>query len=197
MTIYRKSQPLRKGQRDGKIPLPNKIEFLDLYEIQNKSRKDLSLHYGVHKGTIDNWCKIFGAQKTKQQQIEIALKNTKFHTNRTGQYSENTFIKFPELKHKDGIFYVVRMFSETESFFKIGITTSSTKLRYRGRLRHYSYEILHEQKMNLYDAYTLEQQYKQSHKSHRYIPQIKFGGHTECYISQPPAEQLNICTPSV
>lgn len=187
MTIYR-TQPLRYGQPDGKIPLPNKDEFINLYEVQNKSRKELAVHYGVSKGTVDKWCVTFCVKKTKKQQIELALQNTK-NTNREGYYSEKLFIKKPELKSVEGSFYVVHIYNDTESFFKFGITRNSAHLRYRGRLP-YSYEIVLEEVMDLYAAYLKEQEYKQTHKSNLYTPKIKFPGHTECYISHPPPAAL-------
>lgn len=190
MTMY-KSQPLRYGQPDGKIPLPDKSEFVDLYEIQNKSRKELSEYYGVSKGTVDKWCLSFGVKKSKKQQTHLALQNTK-ETKREGYYSEKLFTENPNLIECRGSFYIVRIYNDTESFLKFGITSNSAHLRYRGRLRGYRYEVLIEKEMNLYDAYQLEQQYKQKHKSNLYKPKIKFSGHTECYISQPPAaEQAN------
>lgn len=189
MTIY-KSQPLRFGQPDGKIPLPNQDEFTYLYEIQNKSRKELAIHYGVSKGTVDKWCVAFGVKKTKKQQINLALKNTK-DTNREGYYSEKLFAEKPELKSATGSFYIVRIYNDTESFFKFGITRTGAHLRYRGRLL-YSYEIVLEEVMDLYAAYLKEQEYKQTHKSNLYKPKIKFSGHTECYISHPPATHANV-----
>lgn len=187
MTIY-KSQPLRYGQPDGKIPVPDKSEFVDLYEVQNKSRKELSEHYGVSKGTVDNWCRIFGVKKSKKQQTQLALQNTK-ETKREGYYSEKLFADNPDLIDTKGSFYVIRIYNDNESFFKFGITSNSAHLRYRGRLRGYRYEVLIERNMNLYDAYLLEQQYKQTYKFNLYKPKIKFSGHTECYISHPPAAE--------
>ncbi len=187
MTIYR-TQPLRFGQPDGKIPLPDQQEFINLYEVQNKSRKELANHYGVSKGTVDKWCVTFGVKKTKNQQMELALRNT-VATKREGHYSEKLFNKKPELKTVSGTFYVLHVYNDNESFFKFGITTSTARGRHRGRLP-YSYDVILEEKMDLYAAYLKEQEYKQTYKSCLYMPQIKFGGHTECYTSHPPPAAL-------
>jgi hypothetical protein len=197
MTIYRFHQPQRLNQPNGMIPLPDKEEFFHLYQVQNKSRQELALYYKVHKGTIDNWCKKFGVKKTKQQQIDLALRNTSSDNNREGQYNEKLFQKYPHLKSVDGVFYIIRVYNDVESFYKYGITRTTTKDRYKGRFRHYKYDILVEEKMCLYDAFLKETEYKQSHRHLRYEPKHKFGGHTECYISHPPAaEQAKVCTPS-
>lgn len=189
MTIYRSFQPKRLSQPNGKIPLPDKETFLDLYQNQNKSRKDLAEHYGVHKGTIDNWCKVFRAKKTKDQQIQLSLKNPSSY-NKEGLYSEKLFKDNPSLKCEIGIFYIIKLYNEQECFYKFGISKNTVHFRYRGRLKNYNYEIISENRMCLYDAYILEKQYKQTYKQHSYRPKLKFAGHTECYtISHPPAAE--------
>ena len=178
------------------IPLPNKEEFFHLYQNLNKSRQELALYYKVHKGTIDNWCKKFGVKKTKQQICEWASKNGSTHSHE-GYYNEKTFSKFPHLKEMDGTFYIVRMYNDTEIFYKVGITRYDAKQRYYGRSLHYKLDIIHEEKMCLYEAFLKEEEYKQSHRHLHYKPKHRFGGHTECYISHPPALQARVATPSV
>lgn len=197
MAIYRTLQPQRLNQPNGMIPLPDKEEFRNLYENQNKSRQELALYYKVHKGTIDNWCKKFGVRKTKQQQVDLALRNTSKENKREGQYNEKLFQRYPHLKTVDGVFYIIKVYNDTETFYKYGITRTTVKGRYTGRFRQYKYDIILEKRMCLYDAFVLEQEYKQSHRHLRYEPLHKFGGHTECYISHPPAaEHANVCVPS-
>ena len=188
MTIYRTFQSKRISQPNGKIPLPKKEDFLELYQNQNISRKELATYYGVHKGTIDNWCKLFELSKTKEQQVSIALRNYT-RCDREGLYSEKVFEDNPHLKIKTGKFYIIKMFNDTECFYKCGITKNSVRIRYRGRLKNYEYEIISEETMCLYDAYKLEKIYKQTHKHISYTPKYKFAGHTECYISQEPETQ--------
>ena len=196
MTIYRSFQPKRISQPNGKIPLPNKEIFLNQYQKQNKSRKDLAEIYGVHKGTIDNWCKIFKAKKTKEQQTQLALKNGRSF-DKEGLYTDKIFDDKPHLKTEDGIFYIIRLFNDDESFYKFGITSKCVHQRFRGRLKKYAYEIIIEEKMNLYDAYQLEKTYRQSHKHISYKPKHRFAGHTECYISQDPETHAKVWAPSV
>lgn len=186
MAIYRTLQPQRLNQPNGMIPLPDKEEFRNLYENQNKSRQELALYYKVHKGTIDNWCKKFGVRKTKQQQVDLALRNTPKFTKRNGKYSESIFRQKPHLKSQDAIFYIIRVYNDTESFYKFGITIHDAKTRYKGRFRQYKYEIVEEKKMCLYDAFLLESScvdYKNTHRHISYEPLHYFEGHTECVIS--------------
>jgi hypothetical protein len=191
MNIY-KSQPLRYGQPDGKILLPDKSEFVDLYEVQNKSRKELSERYGVSRGTVDKWCVAFGVKKTKQQQMELAVRNT-VGRYREGIYTEKTFTKFPHIKDQPGIFYLIRIYNEEESFYKYGVSKLETiNLRYRGRLSHYSYEVITVESTSLYNAWQIENIYKEMLEPYSYRPKHKFGGWTECYISHPPATHASI-----
>lgn len=186
MTIY-KSQPLRYGQPDGKIPVPDKSEFINLYEVQNKSRKELSEHYSVSRGTIDKWCSLFSVKKTKSQQMELAVRNT-IGRYREGIYTEKTFAKFPHLKTQSGIFYLIRVYNEEESFYKYGISKHETiNLRYRGRLVHYKYDLIFVENTNLYNAWQIETIYKTMLDQYTYKPKHKFGGWTECYMMHPPA----------
>lgn len=201
MAIYRTQQPQRLNQPNGMIPLPNKEEFFHLYQVQNKSRQELSLYYKVHKGTIDNWCKKFGVRKTKQQQVDLALRNTPKFNKRNGKYSESIFCKRPYLKDKPATFYIIRVYNDTESFYKFGITIHDAKTRYKGRFRQYKYEIIEEKKMCLYDAFLLESScvdYKNTNRHISYEPLHHFEGHTECVIchtllpmrSKPRSEPL-------
>jgi len=196
MTIYRRPQTKRLNQPNGKITPPAQSDFIHLYEVKNLSRKELASHYQVHKSTIDNWCKLFGVKKSKSQQVDLAMRNTD-QSQREGYYSEKLFTEKEHLKSLSGIFYIIRLYNNVEVFYKIGITKSSVRDRYRGRIKHYQYEIVAEEKMCLYDAYLLERQYKQSYRHLLYTPFHRFHGHTECYISHAPLTQANVCAPSV
>lgn len=190
MAIYRTLQPQRLNQPNGMIPLPDKEEFINLYQNQNKSRQELALYYKVHKGTIDNWCKKFGVKKTKQQISEWASRNGRSH-NQTGYYNEKAFDKTPEMKETPATFYIIKMYNDNETFYKVGITKHDVRTRYYGRTKHYKFVIIHEESMCLYDAFLKEEEYKQSHRHLHYKPKHRFGGHTECYISQDPETHAN------
>lgn len=184
MAIY-KTQPLRFSQPDGKIPLPNKKEFIDYYINQNKTRQQLTEIYSVSRGTIDKWCNVFDIKKPIH--LSVLLHKDRDFTH-TGQYNNNYFIKFPHKKTQKSIFYIIRIYDDIESFYKIGITIVNVKNRYgKKRLPGYNYEIIIETEMSLYEAFLLETYYKENYKHISYKPKRRFGGHTECYIRQPPA----------
>jgi hypothetical protein len=95
-------------------------------------------------------------------------------------YSYTIFDQNEILKNKDANFYVLRVYNEKEEFIKIGITKRTIEKRYK-LLEAYQYEKLIIKKMKLIDAYTLEQTLLKKYKSMKYIPEISFGGHTECF----------------
>ena len=81
-----------------------------------------------------------------------------------------------------GIFYVLRCYNETESFYKIGITSKSIQDRYRRNgAMPYSYEIVQELSVEAECAYDLEKLFKKQLKTSQYVPNIFFDGFTECF----------------
>jgi hypothetical protein len=80
-------------------------------------------------------------------------------------------------------FYILRCFSETEEFYKIGITMNNIKRRYNGiRYMPYLYEIVLENKGEAGAIYNIEKDYKIKLKDFKYAPEISFGGSiTECF----------------
>lgn len=86
-----------------------------------------------------------------------------------------------------GIFYKALFTHKKEGyqFLKIGITSDSVQNRYRnGGYTHFDFEILSEEKTTLKQAKLKELEYKQANLHNRfYFPDdIKFDGHTECYM---------------
>ena len=71
------------------------------------------------------------------------------------------------------------MYSEDETFFKIGITTS-TKERFR-KFKNYSVELIECLSLNRYDAILLESDLHLKHKEYKYSPIKPFKGHSECF----------------
>ncbi len=99
--------------------------------------------------------------------------------------NENSFSKsgFKSLaKDKICTFYLIKCWNETEQFYKIGITTTSTKQRFsQTREMPYNYEIIKEQFGEAESIWTIENNLKQSLTSH-YMPTIRFSGSIrECY----------------
>ena len=84
--------------------------------------------------------------------------------------------------------YILRFFSNTESFYKVGITKQLLKERFTGI--PYQYEVLEHVGLKLYDAVMLEDSLKNEFHKYRYKPLNYFTGHTECF-SELDLEKIN------
>lgn len=81
--------------------------------------------------------------------------------------------------------YIIRIWNENEEFFKIGRTFRTLKKRFgncKGDMP-YQYEILwiEEDKKNAKRIFKLECELHRLHKQHKYTPNIKFDGLSECF----------------
>ena len=103
------------------------------------------------------------------------LKHPGVYSVKNAQRNKESFLKTP------AILYVVEMEEDNQVFYKIGITTSSVRKRFRGQVP-YKYKILLEAEMNLYRAILIEQTLMAQLKEQQYLPVNKFPGHTECFI---------------
>lgn len=97
-------------------------------------------------------------------------------------------------KHNDGegFLYILNCYNDTESFFKIGITSRCVKRRYDyNKLMPYEYEVVHLVKSEGEQVYLLEKEINKINQNHRYTPSIFFGGHlTECFTDISAVEKL-------
>lgn len=94
-------------------------------------------------------------------------------------YNETIFKRNKGLAETPGIFYVIKLESEHESFYKFGITKNCVSVRYhQSGTGPYKRSTVLEEPMTLYEAFTKEQECKKHLE--QYIPQHKFDGYTEC-----------------
>ena len=84
--------------------------------------------------------------------------------------------KFQELCEKynngNGILYLIKMYSDDEWFYKIGVTSQSVYERYKGLKSEcgYSYDLIWEIQLPSDSIYDLEKEKHRETKSHRYQP---------------------------
>lgn len=99
-----------------------------------------------------------------------------------GMFSEKYFTKRPENKDIPSYLYLVRLYNEEESFYKIGVTTKNTVQRYKHLNLEcdYQVEILYEEKCSLYQAWKREQEILRLNHQYKYLPKQTFRGFTEC-----------------
>ncbi len=88
--------------------------------------------------------------------------------------------------------YLIQCSDDIEAFIKIGITTKTISIRFSGKMLPYEYKVLYSLKMDLGDAYELEQMIIENFKEKfHYYPQKDFGGRTECFRTKSLKEILN------
>lgn len=127
---------------------------------------------------ICNFCnKLF----EQEPRTHLSKKGCPFCNKYVG-YSKSQWINYN--KNKEGIFYTLKCWNESEEFYKIGITGNSIKNRYRDKQSMpYNYEIIKEIKsFDLEYIWSLEKQEKRRLKNYKYTPNIKFAGSSvECF----------------
>jgi len=93
--------------------------------------------------------------------------------------------KKDEWENKPAYVYHIKLDSENESFYKVGITTQDLQKRF-GNLTPYTYEVLNYVTTNLYEAVKLERSVLELTKNCKYLPSVKFDGYTECFSTTVP-----------
>lgn len=92
---------------------------------------------------------------------------------------------------EEGGLYVVKLISEEEEFYKIGISSANSEYRLQqARLSHYlkygfQVELLEFQKLTLFSAWQLEQSIIKLLSKFAYDPKQSFEGYTECFSKSP------------
>lgn len=109
-----------------------------------------------------------------------------------GGYGRKRFDNHPELKNRDALLYVIRVFKEGECFIKIGITQKTVYDRFNINNRlPYDYEELYTERGKLYDLFVKEQHVKKQFKRHKHVPSTKFNGHSECFREESTSNLLS------
>lgn len=87
----------------------------------------------------------------------------------------------------EGWLYVINIYSDTESFFKIGISRRGVKRRFGGvhLPDEYDYDTICELPIGMVDGYLQEQFILKEYKNYKYSPDIYFAGHSECLSVNP------------
>lgn len=89
-------------------------------------------------------------------------------------------------KGRNARLYFLRVYSDTESFYKVGITLTTVEKRYKNKdsLAGYQYEILAQHiSANASGVYDWEKSIIESFQHLSYAPKMKFAGSSECFSS--------------
>ena len=98
-------------------------------------------------------------------------------------YQRSVYVE--KYKNKECTFYILECFNDIEKFYKIGITSSTIKNRYKSKKSMpYNYNIILELKNTVEYIWDLEQKLKQN-LINNYKPLIPFGGsYLECFSNK-------------
>lgn len=77
--------------------------------------------------------------------------------------------------------YIIKMTSQDEVFYKIGITNQDISKRFREHDTPYKVTLVKLIESNRFDAIMLENKLHDLHKEYKYEPKKFFKGHTECF----------------
>ena len=99
-----------------------------------------------------------------------------------GWYSRKR-LEMNGLSDVETILYICFVYDENEKFFKIGITKLPLHKRFKEIGKLYEYTMTASASLPMITAAVLERRLKRELKPHRYVPNKKFAGYTECYDS--------------
>lgn len=96
-------------------------------------------------------------------------------------WNKSSYIKVSK-KNKKSCVYLIRCFNDSESFYKIGITTTTLSYRFKKSKMPYSYEVIATVTNGAESDWDNEKEMHRVCKDYRYKPMISFGGETECFF---------------
>lgn len=111
---------------------------------------------------------------------------------KSGGWTRSGFIKKCK-KNNGGLgkLYVIKCQNDKEVFYKIGITSTAMRERFRGtHAMPYKYSMVYLIQDNAQFIFDIELQLQALNKDNRYKPNISFKGQTECFTTIKPIEQL-------
>lgn len=98
-------------------------------------------------------------------------------------YTRGDFVKKAEqINNGFGVLYIIKCFNDSESFYKVGVTTRDVKSRFVKKAMPYKYSIIDYVELKASDTYSKEKELIRSLFRFKYEPKIKFGGSArECF----------------
>lgn len=148
----------------------------DLFDYSDVNYIGMHRHYNIKCNNCGN---IFS--QTFDSHLKHKQNGCRTCTPRRG-WRRSQWIDFCKCKDRiQPMVYVVRMFNDSESFIKIGITTQSVFDRFNRSDVKYEYEVIKEIKGSPLFVYDKEIELHKLFRRYKYSPLIYFEGHTECF----------------
>ena len=133
-------------------------------------------------GLFEFYENTFGSISVERRLNERTKKTKKAEDSANARWSKDN--KDEERKNAvQCLLYAIKIYDESESFIKVGITTESVSRRYSGKLNYYQYEMIFSCENTVEKCLEYEQTIKNRFKN--YTPKKQFAGYLECLeISQ-------------
>lgn len=181
----------------GGVPKITTKRFIVRATVIHNAKYDYSLvDYKSYNEKVTIICPIHG--KFKQAPMVHFRGGGCSKCNLPGLYSERIFNENEELKTRSASLYLLKFINTKtgSEFLKIGITQIGIKSRFMYGYSNYEYEILVDKKMNLYEAFRLEQNILHVFGKAAFKPSKPFGGRNECLTLQYKTQIIKTLTTS-
>jgi hypothetical protein len=146
-----------------------------LNHFRTEGNKELE-YISVNKGDVTFICKNHGEVKQLVSSHKRLYRCPTCGNESKGNYTRTSFTEASKKTGK-AVFYIVNLFSETESFVKFGITTKGIEDRFK-RIP-YKYKVISSYEGTPEEVFNLEKAYLRNNLTNKYKPNKKFGGMTE------------------
>lgn len=159
-----------------------KEDFVELANIVHKNTYDYcDTIYEKSNMPVNIICKIHGVFSVTPNNHLSGQKCP--HCTVHSSWSKEGFVRYAESNYGGlSTIYLIRCYNDSESFIKVGHTCRTLKERFSTKnTMPYNYDVLFELKTKASMVYDLEKEVKKSFNSDKYLPDIAFGGRTECF----------------
>lgn len=162
--------------------------FISKARAKHGDRYNYSLvDFKSTKHTVDIICDMHGVF---QQLANIHLTGSGCPTCAyRGGFTANGFSASCEKNKGQGLLYIIRCWIDGESFYKVGITSTSVDTRFKSDMP-YSYSVVYEVFEEARIVYDLEKNIHKLLRNYTHEPSINFGGKTECFSTIAPVRKL-------
>lgn len=190
--VYIEKMSLFKNKDYSINTAVNKTEFWverNRYIREDFNQIDYSLvNYISNSNKVHLRCKIHDYEYFQRPSHHTAgVQGCVYCMKQVIMYTSENIKKHKEFfDHHFSFLYVVHLSSETESFYKVGITAKDRfKYRLKALRKDYNVKVVYTQEGLTKDNFNLEQRFLREFKNYKYVPGIKFTGYTECLTTNP------------
>lgn len=143
-----------------------------------------SVDYKTAHIPVEIYCKIHKSYFSQRPNVHLKGSGCGLCANEKKRLSRTQFLENSK-RNGHAILYILRIFNENESFYKVGITTNTIENRFcSSRSMPYNYNIVYfeDNFENPFKTYDLEHAILRLAKESSYKPKIPFAGSTECFL---------------